>query len=110
MSPKLIRIFCVLHICNVTAIPIERSITTSTPDPKALQRDGCEYDGKHYEPGVIRKDKHGSCESVLICEEGGGVAVSDSSGCIEGRFDEITTIEPEIKNLPEITTVSPIQI
>jgi hypothetical protein len=83
MSSNLIITFCLVHICKAGILnspEVKTPLPTPIPDPESL-RGGCEYDGDYYEPGVIHKEVFGACESVITCEEGGGVIVSDSAGC-----------------------------
>ncbi|XP_048754197.2 uncharacterized protein LOC125665547 [Ostrea edulis] len=111
MSVKLIIIFGLLHIhvCRAGVIispEITTPLPTPIPDPESL-RGGCEYDGDYYEPGIIQKSLQGSCELLVTCEEGGGVLISDSDGCIQDTVNDISTPDPEVKgeSLVSPTTV-----
>lgn len=74
--------FLIICYCNAGVLPpkiILGSISPSVPTP--LPSGKCEYNGKYYDPGVIKKEKNGDCVSDITCMEGGVISIGDSSGC-----------------------------
>lgn len=104
--------FLIICYCNAGVLPpkiILGSISPSVPTP--LPSGKCEYNGKYYDPGVIKKEKNGDCVSDITCMEGGVISIGDSSGCWGSMDKEVAELLKRIADMsknhettPKITT------
>lgn len=104
--------FLIICHCNAGVLPpkiilgsISPSVSTPLPSGK------CEYNGKYYDPGVIKKEKNGDCVSDITCMEGGVISIGD---CLERMDKEVSEYLKRIAEMykrhettPKITTPPP---